>query len=50
MYNMEYDGVDQVSIRDEGYSLAFSLKFQAAPEEISCLSLSKLLDSQAQIL
>lgn len=46
----EYDWVDQGSTRDEGYSLACSLKLQAAPEEISCLSLSKLLDSRAQVL
>lgn len=33
-----------VTLRNESYNLAFSLKFQAAPEETSCLSLSKLLD------
>lgn len=34
-----------IVLGNESYNLACSLNFQAAPEEISCLALSKLLDT-----
>lgn len=37
-------GQDTIS-GSESYNLAFSFSFQAASEEISCLSLSKHLDT-----